>query len=118
MAVRQLKDGRWIVYYRNPDKPGSIRKEYFGRGTEAKLNAIQRNESLGLAVRRPPRIDARGPTFFDLSVVVEILSIRWQAVDWEQRWIRVVSAENGGPSVRQVPIHFKPPAWDCPGRTH
>jgi hypothetical protein len=32
MAVRQLKDGRWMVYYRNPDKPGSIRKENVIRG--------------------------------------------------------------------------------------
>lgn len=69
MAVSQLKDGRWIVYYRNPDKPGSIKKEYFGRGLVAKANAIQRNESLGLAVRRPSKTRTQGPTFFELAVV-------------------------------------------------
>ncbi len=237
MAVRQLKDGRWIVYYRLPEEPGKIRREYFGRGSEAKLNAVQRNEELGLAPRRTSNTRLRGPTFFDLALLytkhrgfkpnpleqlkirlkgiilphfghkratmltdddmdsyvakrrqnhikdnsiareltdvkailnwsvkrrpplipfnpvrdykapnkqddiilppnrqefqrlyekspahlrrfilmssfigarpgkVEILSIQWGKVDWENHWIQVVSADKGGPPVRHVPIH-------------
>jgi len=33
MAVKELKDGRWIVYYRVPGKK-SKKREYFGRGLE------------------------------------------------------------------------------------
>lgn len=51
MAVTQLKDGRWVVYYRSyyADK---IKKEYYGRGSNAKNKAFKRNADLGYS---PPR---------------------------------------------------------------
>jgi integrase len=36
---------------------------------------------------------------------VEILSLRWQAVSWKTGRILIVSADKGGPQLRQVPIH-------------
>ncbi len=63
MAIRQLKDGRWAVYYR---KDGKLKWEYFGRGPEARAAATKRNEELGLARRRPPR-RRMGPTLADLA---------------------------------------------------
>ncbi len=45
MGVYQLKDGRWIVQYKENDK---TRREYFGRGPEAEKRARQRQDSLGL----------------------------------------------------------------------
>jgi len=51
MAVTQLKDGRWVVYYR--DKyTGRMKKEYHGRGTSAKNKAFKRNSDLGYS---PPK---------------------------------------------------------------
>ena len=61
MAVTQLKDGRWVVYYR---VAGKIKKEYFGRGLDAKKQADQRNAELQLKNRRPA---ARGPFFWELA---------------------------------------------------
>ncbi|MCF8070043.1 MAG: tetratricopeptide repeat protein [Desulfobacterales bacterium] len=47
MAGRLRKDGRWEVYYRDP-KTGRRRSEYFGRGTEGRTAAYNRNDELGL----------------------------------------------------------------------
>ncbi len=44
MAVKQLKDGRWAVYYRGED--GKLKWEYFGRGDVAKLKAGKRDEQI------------------------------------------------------------------------
>jgi integrase len=69
MAVRQLKDGRWICYHRlrNPEtgKSKEIR-EYFGRGVDAQVAAQHRHDALGLQKRRPPRAK-KGPIFADLA---------------------------------------------------
>jgi len=47
MSVHKLKDGRWIVKYPDPEKPGGSRREYFGRGDSAKKKAgITRRLSL------------------------------------------------------------------------
>jgi len=40
MAVRQLKDGRWIVYYRVPDKPKCIRMSYAKASTTEEPDAV------------------------------------------------------------------------------
>jgi hypothetical protein len=45
MSVHQLKDGRWIVCYRNGEKK---LREYFGRGIDAEQQAIARNAELNL----------------------------------------------------------------------
>ncbi len=54
MAVTQLKDGRWICYYRVKGEGGKskIKKEYFGRGAGARAAAQKRNEELDLRPRR------------------------------------------------------------------
>lgn len=69
MAVSQLKDGRWIVYYRkgtNPDDPGRSR-EYFPRGVEGEAAARKRNDDLGLGryKRRTPKMPS--PLFSELA---------------------------------------------------
>jgi len=69
MAVRQLKDGRWICYYRRVEpKTGKSKetREYFGRGADGETAARARHESLGLQKRRPPRARV-GPYFVDLA---------------------------------------------------
>ena len=58
MAIRQRKDGRWVVYYRKRDpETGKAKQvdEYFGRGAEGKAAAEKRNSELGLQKRRPPK---------------------------------------------------------------
>lgn len=45
MSVHQLKDGRWIVQYYRDYKP---KREYFGRGDEAKQEALKRSDVLSL----------------------------------------------------------------------
>lgn len=70
MSVHQLKDGRWVVRYPDPDgKDSNARKcEYFGRGATAEQKARQRNESLALQKRRPIKNeDFSGPTFSELA---------------------------------------------------
>ena len=70
MAYTQIKDGRWIVYYRAPGKHGKsqVKKEYFGRGPEAQAAAKARNDELDLRVTRPARKKpAAGPLFFELA---------------------------------------------------
>jgi integrase len=65
MAVKQLPDGRWICYYRNPITKKQ-KREYFGRGVEAETRARNRNDELGLLKRRPAR-KHYGPTFSQLG---------------------------------------------------
>jgi len=68
MAITQLKDGRWICYYRARDpKTGQAkqRREYFGRGGDARSAAEKRNGELGLRKRRPPR-SRKGVRFNEL----------------------------------------------------
>jgi integrase len=67
MAVTQRKDGRWVVYYRDPDRPDKIRYEYFGRGVGAEHAAEKRNTELGFG-RKKKRQIRRGPTFGDLAL--------------------------------------------------
>ena len=66
MAVQQLRDGRWIVVYRDPDRPGKYKREYFGRGLDAEYQARRREKSLELRPwkRRTPADPS--PTFFQL----------------------------------------------------
>jgi len=57
MAYTQLKDGRWICYYRvrGEDGKSRIKKEYFGRGAQGQARAKERDSELGLKKRRPRR---------------------------------------------------------------
>lgn len=69
MAVMQLKDGRWICYYRMTDPEtgrAKQRREYFGRGESGRQAAERKNASLGLQKRRPQR-PHMGPTFASLA---------------------------------------------------
>lgn len=49
MSFYQLKDGRWVVQYRDSKRNGRYKREYFGRGKTAELQAKERNRALGLA---------------------------------------------------------------------
>jgi integrase len=68
VAVTQLPDGRWMVYYRlrGQDGKGRRKKEYFGRGPAAEARACARDAALGL-LRRRPRIESFGPSFLELA---------------------------------------------------
>lgn len=69
MAIRMLKDGRWICYWRTTDPQTGARRdrrEYFGRGPEGKAAAQTRHDGLGLQKRRPP-MPRVGPIFADLA---------------------------------------------------
>lgn len=68
MAITQLKDGRWICYYRAKGEDGKsrIKKEYFGRGAGARAAAIKRNDELDLKPRRSAKV-TRGPDFAELA---------------------------------------------------
>lgn len=46
MAVKKLKDGRWIVYYRILGQKNKWKKEYFGRGLEAERKARDRHHEI------------------------------------------------------------------------
>jgi len=65
MAVRELKDGRWICYYRRDGKQIS---EYFGRGADGEAAALKRDSELDLKKRRPRKeLGNLGPTFSEIS---------------------------------------------------
>lgn len=65
MAVYQLKDGRWIVQYR--DKVSKrYRREYFGRGLEGEKNARARNEEFDFQYTRR-KLPESSPLFSDLA---------------------------------------------------
>ena len=50
MAVKQLKDGRWVCYYRVSREDGKSRTkfEYFGRGASSEARAWSRHSELNL----------------------------------------------------------------------
>jgi len=60
MSVHQLKDGRWIVQFREDDS-GKLKRKYFGRGPEAEKAAFKHNDQLGL---RPYKRVAQGHSAF------------------------------------------------------
>lgn len=68
MAITQLKDGRWVVYYRVKTEAGKsrVKKEYFGRGATAAAKAKKRNAQLTLKKRRPVKKRC-GPTVGDIA---------------------------------------------------
>ena len=68
MSVHQLKDGRWIVKYPDPEKASGSRREYFGRGAAAETAARARDRNLDLKRTKPRENDHTGPTFNDLSL--------------------------------------------------
>ena len=53
MAVTQLKDGRWVVYYRAERDDGTkyLKREYCGRGNSGRFAALSKNTSLRLRPR-------------------------------------------------------------------
>jgi integrase len=68
MAIAQLRDGRWLIYYRarRPDGKPYLKREYFGRGPEGEAAARERESGLNLKQRRPAA--ARdGPTFAEIA---------------------------------------------------
>jgi integrase len=67
VAVRQLPDGRWIYYHRDPITR-EVKREYCGRGPDGEAKARQRDRE---ANHKPGRVARRhyGPTFEALSEV-------------------------------------------------
>ena len=65
MSVHQLKDGRWIVQFREEDG-GKLKREYFGRGPEAEKAAFKRNDQLCL---RPYKRTVQGHSAFFVDLV-------------------------------------------------
>jgi integrase len=75
MSVHQLKDGRWIVQYPNPDPPPRLLREYFGRGPSARLKAEQRDRDLTLKETRP-RQPQNDHSFLFYEIAAEYVSAR------------------------------------------
>jgi integrase len=68
MAITQLKDGRWVVYYRDPAvHKDFIKRESFGRGPDAERRALARNRDLGLSSQRKRQTAADGPVVSELA---------------------------------------------------
>jgi integrase len=68
MAITQTRDGRWVVYYRDPAvHKHYIRREPFGRGPEAEQRALARNRDLGLSAERRRHPAADGPMVAELA---------------------------------------------------
>jgi len=68
MSVHQLKDGRWIVQYRDPANKNKYKREYFGRGAGYEKAARERDASLAFRgyEKRTPGPDS-SPLFADLA---------------------------------------------------
>ncbi len=68
MAYTQLKDGRWICYYRvrGEDGKSRVKREYFGRGAQGQTAAKTRDSEFGFKKRRPRNITL-GPSVEDLA---------------------------------------------------
>lgn len=70
MSAYQLKDGRWVVQYRDLDNPDKYKREYFGRGKEAELAAKARDAEISprpYRRRKPKAVAEEGPLFQDLA---------------------------------------------------
>jgi len=67
MSAHLLKDGRWIVQYRDPDRAGKYSREYFGRGLDGEAKARKRQEAIDVRsyTRRTPI--GTSPWFQDLA---------------------------------------------------
>jgi len=68
MSVHQLKDGRWIVKYPDPEKASGSKREYFGRGAAAEIRARNRDRELDLKQTKPRVVDDAGPLFQELAL--------------------------------------------------
>ena len=64
MSVHQLKDGRWIVQYRDG---ANYKREYFGRGLEAETKARARNDELAPRPYKKRTQPKKSPLFEDLA---------------------------------------------------
>jgi hypothetical protein len=69
MAITQLKDGRWIVFYRKGTIPEDLgrTREYFGHGIAGKQAMEQRNKELGFGRRKPQVKKKNEPAFGDIA---------------------------------------------------
>jgi len=65
MAITQKKDGRWCVYYRDPET-GRQKWEYFGHGIEGEKRARERNDELGFRKWKQRTPKKSSPLFFEL----------------------------------------------------
>ena len=66
MAIRQRKDGRWVVYYRQAGTK-KTKEEYFGRGAEGEAAAKKRNRELGLRQYAHKKQASDGFLFYELA---------------------------------------------------
>jgi len=65
MAITLRKDGRWCVYYRDPET-GRQKWEYFGHGIEGEKRARDRNDELGFRKWKQRTPKKSSPLFFEL----------------------------------------------------
>ena len=106
MSVHQLKDGRWIVQYKDA---GRTTREYFGRGQVAETMARERNDELGLRgwTRRtpPPR------AFLFETLTQEYINKKYQELPEESfsalwyKLLGVILPEFGHLPVGQITEH-------------
>ena len=68
MSVHQLKGGRWIVKIYDPSKPSKLRREYFGRGASAELEARERDKSLELKQTKPRTVESSEVLFHEIAM--------------------------------------------------
>ena len=68
MAITQLRDGRWLVYYRakRPDGKPYLKREYFARGPAGEADARAHDRALNLKPRRTAA-PHEGPTFAEIA---------------------------------------------------
>jgi len=69
MSVHKLKDGRFIVQYRDKTKKSGYARKYFGRGLDAEQKAKAFDESLGLRPYGRQSSESNSPLFVDLAQI-------------------------------------------------
>jgi len=62
----QLKDGRWIVQWRDKTKKSGYSRKYFGRGIEGERAAVEYEKSLGIREYTKRPVETKSPTFGEL----------------------------------------------------
>ncbi|WP_272700884.1 tyrosine-type recombinase/integrase [Desulfovibrio sp. Fe33] len=104
MAVGVTKDGRWFVQYRVVHRK-SPKKEYFGKGTEAKKSAHERNAEINLMKARKEDIRA-GHIYLD--ELGQIYLDHEKARGREQKFLKEVANRLNNsylPALNHAPIH-------------
>jgi len=104
MAVGVTKDGRWFVQYRVAHRK-SPKKEYYGKGTEAKKAAHERNAEINLMKARKEEIRT-GHIYLD--ELGQIYLDHEKARGREQKFLKEVANRLNSsylPALNHAPIH-------------